>query len=735
MRPSILFRWGSFAYRNRWKVVIGWVAALVIMGVLSGMFAGEFSDEFSNPGSDSQLAYDLLAERFPSQAGDSAQIVFQSEAGIADPAVQAEIQTVLDAALASSPHAVAVADSPITNPTNIGASGNIGYATILFDALAQDIELVELEKWVADVDALNSDTLQIELGGNIVAFAETEQPGGETFIALAAAAVVLMIAFGSLIAMGLPIVTAATGLGFGFMCMNLVTNWLDVPTFTTFIVAMIGLGVGVDYALFIVTRFREGLHSGLSVEKSVGQAMDTSGRAVLFAGIVVVIALAGLTAIGLPFITAYSVAACLGVSFVIVSAITLLPALLGLAGHKIDRWGIKRFQQTASDGMDTVGAKLGRRIQRNPVVFFVISTAFLLFLAIPVLDVELGFNDAGANPETMHTRRAYDLLAQGFGPGFNNPFLIAVEGEGAIDPALLTSIEEAVRAQPGIVNVNPAVLNEAGDTAVISIIPAYATVDSRASDLVNTMRDDTLPPVMASHPENTAYVGGVAASLIDVVDVMVDRTPYFFLIVVGLSFILLAIVFRSIPIAIKAAIMNLLSISAAFGVVVAIFQWGWFGSLFGVTEGQPIIAFMPMFLFSILFGLSMDYEVFLLSRIREAWVHGKSTPDAVVEGLGVTARVITAAAAIMVVVFLSFVFTPDPISKQFGVGLAVAVLIDATIVRLILVPATMELLGEWNWWFPKWLDKIVPRINVEGTVLRAGAGRRCCGSRRLSRSW
>lgn len=319
----------------------------------------------------------------------------------------------------------------------------------------------------------------------------------------------------------------------------------------------------------------------------------------------------------------------------------------------------------------------------------------------------------------MHTRRAYDLLAEGFGPGFNNPFLIAVEGEGGIDPTLLTSIEDAVRAQPGIVNVNPAVLNEAGDTAVISIIPAYATVDSRASDLVKNLREDTLPPVLAGYPSNTAYVGGVAASLIDVVDVMIDRTPYFFLVVVGLSFILLAIVFRSIPIAIKAAIMNLLSISAAFGVVVAIFQWGWFGGLFGVTEGQPIIAFMPMFLFSILFGLSMDYEVFLLSRIREAWVHGKSTPDAVVEGLGVTARVITAAAAIMVVVFLSFVFTPDPISKQFGVGLAVAVLIDATIVRLMLVPATMELLGEWNWWFPKWLDKIIPRINVEGTVLEA----------------
>ncbi|HRA47600.1 MAG TPA: MMPL family transporter, partial [Thermomicrobiales bacterium] len=492
-------------------------------------------------------------------------------------------------------------------------------------------------------------------------------------------------------------------------------RFMDIASFTPTIAAMVGLGVGVDYALFIVTRYRESVHSGMSVNRSVAKSMDTSGRAVMFAGIVVVIAMLGLVAIGLPFITAYAIAASLVISLTIISALTLLPALLALTGKRIDKWGIKRFQVTAADVNDTVGAKLGRRIQKTPWAFAICSAAFLMVLALPVFSVKLGFNDAGANPPSTHTRRAYDLLEKGFGPGFNAPFLIAIEKSGGLDPAMLDTLETQLKATEGVVFVAPPTLNEAGDTAVITIIPAYRLTDSKAADLVDTIRDDILPPLTAGTGAN-AHVGGITASFIDVVEVMVSRTPYFFLIVVGLSFLLLATVFRSIAIAIKAAVMNLLSIGAAFGVIVAAFQWGWLKPVLGGSDGQPIIAFMPMFLFSILFGLSMDYEVFLLSRIREAWVHGKSTPDAVVEGLGVTARVITAAAAIMIVVFLSFVFIPDPITRQFGVGLATAIFLDATIVRLILVPATMELLGDWNWWFPSWLDRILPRINVEGSA-------------------
>ena len=716
-KPGALYRWGGFAVRNRWKVLGGWIAFLIVFGAIAFSLQGEFNDHFSIPGADSQKAFDLLEDRFPAQSGETATIVFQSDSGIASQ--EAQIKALLDA-VATMPHVGAINGSPLTNPENINADGTIGFAIVQFDKISADIPAKDIDTYITTVDAAATDSLRIEQGGPVVEWGEAEEFGGETFIALAAAAVVLIIAFGSVIAMGLPLLTALAGLAAGFFGVFLITNFFDIATFTPATAAMIGLGVGIDYSLFIVTRFREGLHKGLSVEESVARAMDTAGRAVLFAGIVVVIAVVGLVAAQLPFMTAYAMAVALVVGFTIIVAITLLPAFLGFTGRRIDKWGIKRFQQTASDPGVTFGTRIGRRIQRQPVIFAVSATALLLALAAPVLDINLGFTDAGSLSTNTHARRAYDLLAEGFGPGFNNPFLVAVEGEGQLDQAKLSELVTAIRNEPGVVQVNEPFINEAGDVAVIQIIPAMAMADDAAVDLVKNLRDSTIPPVMEGSGSE-AYVGGFAASYVDVSEIMIDRTPLFFLIVVGLSFLLLSVVFRSVVIALKAAIMNLLSIAAAFGVVVAIFQWGWLGGVIGVEDTQPILVFMPMFLFSILFGLSMDYEVFLLSRIREAWVHGKSTPDAVVEGLGVTARVITAAAAIMVVVFLSFVLSPDPISKQMGVGLAVAIFVDATVVRMILVPATMELLGDWNWWFPKWLDRRVPRVNVEGSVLPVGA--------------
>jgi len=723
--PGALYRWGAFSVRNRWKVLGGWIAFLVIFGAFSMALKGEFSDAFTIPHSDSQNALDLLTERFPSEAGDQARVVFQAESGIADPAVQTQIKSVLDT-IATMPH-VARIESPLDNPAQINTSdivpqgnGTVAYATVHFDQTAADVPKKDIDAFIATADAAKSDTLGIELGGQIVEQVEAEQPGGETGLALLAAALVLLIAFGSIIAMGLPIVVALAGLAAGFLGVFLATNFFDIATFTPGIAAMIGLGVGIDYSLFIVTRFREGLHKGASIEESVARAMDTAGRAVLFAGVVVVIAILGLIAAALPFMTAYAVAVALVVGFTIAVAMTFLPALLGFAGHRIDKWGIKRFQQTASDAGTSFGTRIGRRIQQKPLLYAAASAAFLLVLATPVFTINLGFTDAGANATSTHSRRAYDLLASGFGPGFNNPFLVAIEGDGPLDQNQLNTVADAIRAQPGVVSVAPPFLNETGDVAVISIVPAMSIQDDSAVDHVHHLRDDTLPPLMAGTGDK-AYVGGIAAAFVDIVQKMVGRTPLFFMIVVGLSFVLLSIVFRSVVIALKAAIMNILSIGAAFGVVVAVFQWGWLSRFIGVDSELPILAFMPMFLFSILFGLSMDYEVFLLSRIREAWVHGRSTSDAVVDGLGVTARVITAAAAIMVVVFLSFVLTPDPIQKEFGIGLAVAILVDATIVRMILVPATMELLGDWNWWFPSWLDRAVPHVNVEGSVRPVGA--------------
>jgi putative drug exporter of the RND superfamily len=715
--PGALYRWGAYAVRNRWKVLGGWIAFLIVFGGIAFSFRGEFNDHFSIPGADSQRAFDLLEDRFPAQSGETATIVFQSDGGIVSQ--EAQIKTLLDS-VATMPHVGAINGSPLTNPDlNISDDGTVGFATVQFNKIAADIPISDIETYIESVDAAATDSLRIEQGGPVVEWGEAEEPGGETFIALFAAAVVLMIAFGSVIAMGLPIVTALAGLAAGFFGVFLITNSLDIATFTPATAAMIGLGVGIDYSLFIVTRYREGIHKGLSVEESVARSMDTAGRSVLFAGIVVVIAVVGLVAAQLPFMTAYAMAVALVVGFTIAVAITLLPALLGFTGRRIDKWGIKRFQQTASDPGVTFGTRIGRRIQRQPVIFAVAATAVLLALASPILDIDLGFTDAGTLSSDTHARRAYDVLAEGFGPGFNNPFLVAVEGNGPLDQGKLAELVTAIRNEPGVVQVNEPFINDSGDVAVIQIVPAMSMADDEAVDLVHHLRDSTIPPVM-NGSGSEAYVGGFAATFVDVSEIMIDRTPLFFVIVVGLSFLLLSVVFRSIVIALKAAIMNLLSIAAAFGVVVAIFQWGWLSGVIGVEDTQPILVFMPMFLFSILFGLSMDYEVFLLSRIREAWVHGKSTPDAVVEGLGVTARVITAAAAIMVLVFLSLVLSPDPISKQIGVGLAAAIFIDATIVRMILVPATMELLGEWNWWFPKWLDRAVPHVNVEGSMLPVG---------------
>jgi RND superfamily putative drug exporter len=721
-KPGALYRWGAYAARNKWKVLGAWFAFLVIFGGIAFSLQGEFNDRFTLPGADSQKAYDLLEEKFPAQSGEQATIVFQSDQGLTSPEVQAQITATLDE-VAAMPEVAGINDSPLTHPSNLSADGTIGYATVQFKDLAAEYDMSVLDAYIETVDSHASDTLRIEQGGPVVTWTEGETPGGETGLALAAAAIVLMLAFGSVIAMGLPLLIALAGLAAGFFGVFLATNVFDIATFTPGIAAMIGLGVGIDYSLFIVTRFREGLHKGISVEESVARAMDTAGRAVLFAGIVVVIAVLGMASVRMPFITAYAVAVSLVVGFTIAVAMTLLPAMLGIIGRRIDKWGIKRLQATASDPGTSIGTRLGRRIQQKPALYAALATGFLLLLAAPILDINLGFTDASTNDTSFHSRRAYDLLEDGFGPGFNNPALIAIEGDGPLDPNLVNQVVTALQAEEGVAVVNPPIYNgETGtaDVAVISFAPTMSIQDDAAIDLVDKIRDETLPPIMAGTGDQ-AYVGGLAASFIDFVEQMLSRTPLFFAIVVGLSFLLLAVVFRSVVIALKAAIMNLLSIAAAFGVVVAIFQWGWLGSLVGASEEQPILAFMPMFLFSILFGLSMDYEVFLMSRIREAYVHGKNTPDAVVEGLGVTARVITAAAAIMVVVFLSFVVAPDPILKQFGVGLAVAIFVDATVVRMILVPAVMELMGEWNWWFPKWLDRSIPHVNVEGSVLPVGS--------------
>jgi RND superfamily putative drug exporter len=715
-RESLLARWARWSAVHGWRVVGGWFAVLIGLVFLVATVGGEFVDSFNIPGAESQRAADLLTERFPSQAGDSATLVFESESGVDDPAIQGRIEELLTNA-ATLPEVTGVV-SPYEMPGAISDDGTIAFATVQYSKPSEELSRANVTPLTDLVDASDGDGLRIEAGGEVIGAFEEPGLASTELIGVAAAMVILLIAFGSVIAMGLPILTALIGIGSGFLGIALSAAVFDMNTFTPSFAAMIGLGVGIDYALFIVTRYREGLSHGHSVPESVAQAIDTAGRAVIFAGSVVIIALLGLFAIGIPFIAALGVAAALMVVAAVALAVTLLPALLGLIGRRIDRLRIPGLHAVDTADTGSVSYRWSRLIQRRPLFFTLASAALLLALAAPMLDLELGFTDAGNNPESMRTRRAYDLLSEGFGPGFNGQFLVVVEQDGELAQETLDELSAALTAAPGVVDVAPANLNEAGDTAIIITTPSTAPQDQATSDLVNVLRDDVIAPTLRGS-ETNAYVGGGTAAIVDVDERISSRMPLFFAIVIGLSFVLLMAVFRSVVIPIKAALMNLLSIGAAYGVLVAVFQWGWFANVFGVDQTGPVESFLPMILFAVLFGLSMDYEVFLLSRVREAFVRSRDSGESVATGLAVTARVISAAAAIMVAVFISFVFGGERVIKEFGLGLAAAIFIDATIVRLILVPATMQLLGGLNWWFPSWLDRLLPRLNIEGPQAHA----------------
>ncbi len=712
-KPGLLRRWTDFLVNRPKQVLIGGLIIVVLYMVGAVALSGEFADRFELPGSESQQAYDLLTERFPQQAGSTAQVVFKTEAdgGITDPEVQAEIDAFLSTA-ATLPHVVGVI-SPYDAPSQISADGNVAYATIYYDALSTDVPIADAQKLVDAMDDAETEILAVAGGGEIVILTEQEFGSTAELVGIIAAAIILLVAFGSVVAMGLPIVTALLGLIIGLLGVGVVANFMNVATFAPIFASMIGIGVGIDYSLFIVTRFREGLQAGMTPKEASGRAVDTAGRAVIFAGAVVVISMLGLSIIGVEFITSLGVSAAFVVAAAVVVALSFLPVFLVLIGKRIDKWSVRKPRTSNDPNSPTFGRRLALRIQGHPGRYALAAVAFLIFLALPILDMDLGFPDAGANPEDFHSRQAYDLMAEGFGVGYSNPLILVVDDPNGIEQSTLDELSQAAGELEGVVQVDPPIVNEAGDTAVITVIPATDSNNEETKDLVNTLRDEVIPATLEGSTTQ-AYVGGPTASFLDFSDHMESRTPWVFVVIIGLSFLLLTVVFRSPVIAIKAAVMNLFSIAAAFGIVIAIFQWGWAKDLFGITETQPIAVFLPLMMFAILFGLSMDYEVFLLSRIREFWAHGRSTSDAVADGLAVTARVITAAAAIMVSVFLSFVALPDPITKQFGLGLAVAILIDATIVRLVLVPATMELLGEWNWWFPSWLDRITPHVNIEG---------------------
>ena len=687
-----------------------WVVAVVGFGIAGQAAGGSLQKTFDLPGSDAAKAFTILGQDFD-RPGDTGQLVWRAEDGSSptSPEVMAVVQPLIDE-LARQPHVASITTplDPQGGQRFVSTTEPIAYAEIQFDQRANDVDVDEAAQMRSLVKAASNDTVQLELGGPM--FVEQTMPASEA-IGILAAVVILLVAFGSLLAMGLPIITALAGISIGLAIVEIFAHVFDVPSFAPQVTAMIGIGVGIDYALFIVTRYRDGLHDGRTPREAIVHAINTSGRAVLFAGCTVVISLLGLFVVGLSFIRGMATGAAVAVLIVMLASVTLLPAVLGFVGQTIDKFALPHAKNRTSTS-DSVWVRWSRTLQRRPWTAAIAGLVLLLVLAIPVVSLRLGVADAGNDPSSQTTRRAYDLLATGFGPGSSGPLLVVAQFDGAAQKAAIDGLAADLAAAPGVAAVSPVVTNPAGTAALITVQPNGSPQDASTTELVHHLRDDVVPAATDGSGVQ-AYVGGTTSLGIDLADQLGARLPWFFVAVLTLSFLLLLVVFRSLLVPLKAVIMNLLSIGAAYGVMIAVFQWGWGKDIFGVGKAGPIEAWIPMMLFAIVFGLSMDYEVFLLSRIKEEYDITGDNSTAVAHGLAHTARLITAAAAIMICIFGSFVLGDLRVLKMIGFGLAVAVLIDATIVRLVLVPATMELLGDRNWWLPSWLAWL-PHLNVEG---------------------
>lgn len=691
------------SYHHRWIVLAVWVALLVGINYAAIHYGDRFSSQFRTSNTDSQQAVDILQEKFPAFAGGTGQVVYKAPAGVTDPAVSAGMQGLFEK-IQKVPHVLAVVSpySPV-GATQISKDGQIAYAQIQFDQSGEEVSQDTINQ-IRDIVANNQvNGVEIDLGGDL--FQSQMKPGNSELYGIIAAIFILLISFGSVLAMGLPITMALFGIGIGIAFVKLLSHFVALPDITIELASMIGIGVGIDYALFIVTRYRENLAGGHNPEQAVVKAIDTAGRSVLFAGTTVVISLLGMILIGVGFISGMGIGSAATVLITMIASVTLLPAILGFVGLKIDSLRLPHFGRTKTKE-HSVWYRWSRFLQRNPWPAMVLSLGFLLILTIPLFSMRLGSSDASSRPTSDPTRRAYDLIGQGFGVGTNGPLLVVAElpkdqGQGMTE---LAQFQAKLAGTTGVQSVTPPIPNQQMTAAVIQVIPTTSPQDEATSKLIQTIRKEA--------PANV-HVGGITASFDDLADLLQSRLPLFIGIVLLLSFVLLLLVFRSILVPLKAVIMNLLSIGAAYGVLVAVFQWGYGSSLLGLGSTGPIESFVPMIMFAILFGLSMDYEVFLLSRIKEEYDRTGDNATAVADGLNYTARVITAAAAIMVTVFASFVLDNNRVIKEFGLGLAVAVLLDASVVRMILVPSSMELLGKANWWFPKWLQWL-PKLHVEG---------------------
>ncbi|MEU1053382.1 MMPL family transporter [Streptomyces sp. NPDC005876] len=719
---TLLYKLGRLAFRRRHFVALIWVALLTLAGVGAASAPPAGNTSFSIPGTEAQKAFDLLEQRFPGQSADgaTARVVFKAPGGekMTDAENKATVEkTVAD--LSDGSEVASVAD-PYQGKA-VSKDGTIAYASVKYDVSGMELEESTKDALEAAAQQARDAGLTVEIGGD--ALSAAPHTGATEVIGIAVAAVVLVITFGSLVAAGLPLLTALIGVGIGVSSITALAGVLDLGSTTSILAMMIGLAVGIDYALFIVSRYRAELAEGREREEAAGRAVGTAGSAVVFAGLTVVIALVGLAVVNIPMLTKMGVAAAGTVAIAVLIALTMVPALLGYAGRRVKPAGARRGRRgTADTAPKPAKANMGTRwasfVVRRPLAVLLLGVIGLGAAAIPATSLELGLPDDGSQPTDTTQRRAYDLLSEGFGPGFNGPLMVVVDAKGSDDPqAAFTAVSDGIKDLKDVVTVTPPAPNKAGDTATITVVPDSKPSSVATEDLVHAIRDAGAD-VRADTGAETLVTGSTAMN-IDVSQKLNDALIPYLVLVVGLAFLLLIVVFRSILVPLKAALGFLLSVLAALGAVVAVFQWGWLSGLMGVEETGPVMSMMPIFMVGVVFGLAMDYEVFLVTRMREAYVHGESPSQAIVTGFKHGARVVTAAAVIMMAVFAGFIGSSESMVKMIGFGLAIAVLFDAFVVRMALVPAVLALLGKRAWWLPKWLDRALPNVDVEGEGLKA----------------
>ncbi|MCC9710179.1 MMPL family transporter [Streptomyces sp. MNU76] len=737
---TFLYKLGRLAFRRRHFVVLIWVALLTLAGVGAASAPAAGSSSFSIPGTEAQKAFDLLEQRYPGMSADgaTARVVFKAPEGekMADAANKRIVEKTVGE-LRDGSEVVAVSDPFTTNA--VSRDGTIAYASVTYKVPAMELEDASKESLEATAHKAQDAGLTVEMGGDAL------QPEPETAVAgeiigLAIAAVVLVVTLGSLVAAGLPLLTAVIGVGIGVATITALASALDLGDTTSTLALMIGLAVGIDYALFIVSRYRSELAEGREREEAVGRAAGTAGSAVVFAGLTVVIALAGLAVVNVPMLTKMGLAAAGTVVVAVLIALTMIPALLGYAGRKVrpagekgksgrglfGRGGPKGSTEGSADGSaedaaavrPSLGTRWASFVVRRPVAVLLLGVVGLGAIALPATQLELGLPDDGSQPTSTTQRRAYDLLSEGFGPGFNGPLMVVVDARDSASPKqAATAVTDGIKGLDDVVTVTPATFNKAGDTAMITVVPESKPSSTQTEDLVHAIRDAGAD--VATDTDAKVLVTGATAMNIDFSQKLTDALVPYLALVVGLAFLLLIVIFRSILVPLKAALGFLLSVLAALGAVVAVFQWGWLAGLIGVEETGPIMSMMPIFMVGVVFGLAMDYEVFLVTRMREAYVHGENPNQAVVTGFRYSARVVAAAAAIMMAVFAGFIGSGESMIKMIGFGLAIAVFFDAFVVRMAIVPAVLALLGDRAWWLPKWLDRALPNVDVEGEGLRA----------------